>query len=351
MEPGGNSRLFFCALERAAARCQERIVSKALDQAEALLRRGDVAGAAGLLQQAERAGDPLAARQLALWYLTGQIVRRDLAASRAMFERAAGLGDDPSAAVTRAFVAGGVGGPADWPRAIELLRDAAARDEQASVQLHLIEAMELNPTGEPSINLRSEALCDAPEIKRFPKLFTAAECAYLIETAAPMLQPSVVVDPRSGRQVPNPIRTSSAAGFPFTDENPAIHALNRRLAAASGTDVRAGEPLQVLRYAPGEEYRPHSDALPGATAGQQRVLTFLVYLDEGYEGGETSFPKVGLQFRGNAGDGLLFRNASAGGQPDDKALHAGLPVTSGAKHIASRWIRAAPLDLGWAPSN
>lgn len=319
-------------------------MSDTLDQAEALLRRGDVPGAAGVLQRAERTGDALAARELAIWLLTGQIVRRDLTASRAMFERAATLGDGYSATVIRAFIAGGVGGPADWPRAVSLLRQAAASgDEMAGDQLRLIEAMDLGPAGEPLAELRSEVLSETPEVRRFPGLFTPTECKYLVDTAAPLLQPSVVVDPRTGRQVPNPVRTSSAAGFPFTEENPTIHALNRRLAAASGTDVRAGEPLQILRYAPGEQYHRHSDALPGVAPAQQRVLTFLVYLDEGYEGGETSFPALGITFRGRPGDGLLFRNASADGQPDPRAVHAGLPVTRGVKHLASRWIRAAPL--------
>ncbi len=318
-------------------------MSTPLDQAEALLRRGDVTGAARVLQQAEHAGDALAARELAIWLLRGQPVRRDLAASRAMFERAAALGDEASAAITRAFIAGGVGGPADWPRAIGLLRNAAPSDSQAATQLRLLEAMALGPAGEPLAELRSEVLSETPEVRRFPGLFTSAECKYLIETAAPLLQPSVVVDPRTGQQVPNPVRTSSAAGFPFTDENPAIHALNRRLAAASGTDVRSGEPLQILRYAPGEQYHQHSDALPGVAPAQQRVLTFLVYLDDGYDGGETSFPALGITFRGLPGDGLLFRNASADGQPEPRAVHAGLPVTRGVKHLASRWIRAAPL--------
>jgi prolyl 4-hydroxylase len=158
-----------------------------------------------------------------------------------------------------------------------------------------------------------------------------------------MLQPSIVIDPHSGQQVPNPIRTSSGASFPFVDENPAIHALNRRLAAASGSDVRAGEPLWVLHYAPGQQYREHSDALPGVAPAQQRVMTFLVYLNEDYDGGETSFPAVGVKFRGRTGDGLLFRNAAPDGTPDPLSLHAGLPVTRGVKHLASRWIRATPL--------
>ncbi len=203
--------------------------------------------------------------------------------------------------------------------------------------------MDLDPQGAPAVPFPSESLSEAPDVRRFPGLFTAEECAYLIDVAAPALSPSVVVDPRTGQQVPNPIRTSSVAGFPFTDENPAIHALNKRLAAASGTDVRSGEPLQVLHYAPGQRYHEHSDALPNVAPNQQRVLTFLVYLNDDYAGGETSFPRLGLQVRGRAGDGLLFRNATPDGRPDERALHAGLPVTRGVKHLASRWIRAAPL--------
>ncbi len=318
-------------------------VSDAVSQANLLLQRGDAQGAATALQEALQRGDPLAARELALGRLTGQLIRRDLAASRALFERAAELGDPYSAAVSRAFIAGGVGGPSDWPRAVSLLRSAAAADPQAATQLQLIEAMELGPAGRPSAGWKSERLSDSPEVSLFPGLFTLAECAYLIEAAKPFLQPSVVVDPSSGRQIPNPVRTSSAAGFPFVDENPAIHALNRRLAAASGTDVRSGEPLQVLRYAPGEQYHEHSDALPQVPPHQQRVLTFLVYLDDDYEGGETAFPRLGINVRGKTGDGLLFRNASSNGVPDPRSVHAGLPVTRGVKHLASRWIRATPL--------
>ena len=320
-------------------------MSDAVDQAETLLRRGDVHGAATLLKQAETAGDALAARELALWYLTGQLIRRDISASCALFARAAQLGDAFSATVTRAFRAGGVGGPADWPGAMTLLHDAAGNDSAAASQLRLIEAMNLGSDGEPQGKFSSQILCESPEISLFPALFTPAECAYLIDVASPALQPSVVIDPHTGRDIPHPIRTSSAAAFPFVDENPAIHALNRRLAAASGTDVRAGEPLQVLSYAPGQQYRQHSDALPHVAPEQQRVLTFLVYLNEDYEGGETIFPTLGIQVRGRTGDGLLFRNASPDGALDPRAVHAGLPVTRGAKLIASRWIRAAPLIL------
>ena len=320
-------------------------MNTAADQAQQLLQRGDVQGAATLLKRAEQSGDALAARELASWLLEGRIIRRNLAEARAYFERAAALGDGRSAAIVRAFIAGGVGGPADWPRAIQLLRDAAATDPDAQTQLTLIENMALAPDGDPQAAFPSKVLSEDPDIRLFPAFFSKAECDYLIEAARPALRPSFVIDPHSGREIPNPIRTSRGVGFPFVDENPAIHALNRRIAAVSATDVRAGEPLQVLSYAPGQQYREHSDALPNVAPGQQRVLTFLVYLDEDYEGGETAFPALGLQVRGRTGDGLLFRNAARDGTPDQRSIHAGLPVTRGVKHVASRWIRAERLKL------
>ncbi|MFY0022539.1 hypothetical protein ABTQ05_21660, partial [Acinetobacter baumannii] len=77
--------------------------------------------------------------------------------------------------------------------------------------------------------------------------------------------------------MPDPIRTSDIAAFPLALEQPAIHAINLRIASASGTNVRAGEPLTILRYRPGQQYRPHLDTLPGER--NQRVATMLIYLN------------------------------------------------------------------------
>ena len=314
--------------------------------AEDLARRGQVKDAMNLLERAQQAGDAQAARQLALWYLSGRWFRRDLAASRAWFGHAGALGDAQAAAIHRAFVANGTGGPADWHGAMDFLSQAASDHKAAAEQLGLIAAMLIDGDGDPRSMPYSAALSPDVEVRHFPGFLTVAECAYLIAAAAPLLEANVVIDPRSGQMVPHPIRTSHGASFPLVDENPAIHALNRRIAAATASDVRAGEPLQVLRYEPGQEYRPHLDALPGVAAAQQRVLTFLIALNDDYDGGETDFPKLGVRFKGKSGDGLMFRNALPDGRADQRLIHAGMPVKRGVKYLASRWIRATPIDLG-----
>lgn len=225
----------------------------------------------------------------------------------------------------------------DWPGGVRLLAALAQRDKRCRRQFELIRAMDLAAT------LRGEVVSETPHLTLFPGLFSADECRFLIDAAMPMLAPSVVVDPATGAQRPDPVRISDSAGFTLPLENPAVHALNQRLAAASGTRWPQGEPLQVLRYRAGGEYKPHFDAIPAFA--NQRILTMIVWLNDDYEGGETHFLRTGAKLKGRSGDALLFRNAQPDGRRDDDAGHAGLPVTKGEKLIASRWIRARPFEL------
>lgn len=312
-------------------------------RAQALTDARCFAEAFQLLSGPEGADDAQALFMLATWRLSGQIIRRDLAASRDLFRRAGELGHADAARIHVNFVANGTGGEADWPRAIELLRSLAGKDAWARTQLDVIARMALSPAGGPESRPEETRLSERPYASCFRGLLTADECAFLAREAEPFLTPSLVIDPGSGQQVRNPVRTSDSMAFPFVQESPAVHAFNRRIAAATGTDVRQGEPLQVLRYRPGQEYKPHFDGESGAI--NQRILTVLVYLNEDYTGGETLFVRTGLRFKGNRGDALLFRNALPDGRPDELTQHAGLPIETGEKLIATRWIRQRPFLL------
>lgn len=307
-----------------------------IEQAYDLAGRHQADAAVALLEAGGRAGDADCWVELASWYLSGNIIRRDLAKCRECFRLAGEAGHQRARSIYIGLLATGTGGPPDWQTALKLLADLSADDEDSARQLTLLGKMELDEDGRPHGIEPPERLSDAPEVLLFKSLLTKDECQYLIDQAAPLLRPSVVVDPDSGQIRPHPVRTSENASFPWIDETPAIHAINQRLAAASGTAAANGEPLQILRYTPGQEYRPHHDALPHTD--NQRILTMLVYLNDAYEGGATIFLKTGLRVKGAIGDALLFRNADQQGRPDPDAQHAGLPVQSGQKLIASRWI-------------
>jgi prolyl 4-hydroxylase len=312
-----------------------------VETAYQLLNDGDAQQAIASLQRGATAGDPASLFELGIWYLEGRHLQRDLRRSRECFRQAGELGEKTAEHVYICFLANGIGGEANWQAAKEQLRKLAESDAKAARQIAVIETMELDDRGYPRTRPVGHQLSTTPEVWRFDDFASSAECLYLIETAQPLLQQSVVVDPVTGQFRPHPIRTSEGAIFPWVSEDLAVTALNRRIAMASGTDASCGEPLQVLRYRPGQEYRPHLDALPGGE--NQRVLTMLVYLNENYDGGETLFTRTGLKYAGKAGDGLLFRNADPDGIPDRNAEHAGLPVLAGKKFVASRWIRERPM--------
>src|SRR5690242_9972396 len=116
-------------------------------QAEALAAAGRPLEAYRLLSGLEAGRDPEALFSLANWRLAGKVVRRDLAAARDLYRRAAEAGHREAARIHIAFVGNGTGGPADWPAALALLERQSS--PEAAAELALIERMRLTPVGDP----------------------------------------------------------------------------------------------------------------------------------------------------------------------------------------------------------
>jgi prolyl 4-hydroxylase len=308
-----------------------------LDQAHQLANAGRMGDAVALVERAAGAADAEAQYALANWRLFGLNGPRDLKKAHELLRRAGEQGH-VEAQRTRAFLLNnGTGCTADEKKATKILARIRARDPYSALQLAFHDKMKSE--GEIS-RLPVEILSDKPAIRAVRGLLNAEECRYVMTLAKSSLEPSYVIDPRTGGRMPHPVRTSTGMSFGPTTEDLVIRRINRRLARVTGTRVDWGEPLHILHYAPGQEYRPHVDALPGVA--NQRQWTVLVYLNDGYAGGGTRFDKLGIEFSGREGDALIFRNVDDEGRGEPMTQHAGLPVTQGAKWLATRWIRQAP---------
>jgi prolyl 4-hydroxylase len=313
-----------------------------LNQAYGLWNGGRIPEALLVFNRLAALGEPEALFMLGGAKWSGAGGSQDPTRGRELFARASEAGHRDSTNFVTNLLANGVAGPRDWPGAIQRLRGEARADPGRREALALVEKMKLDGDGNPQSAPPGETLSDSPAVRLFPGLFTAGECEYLLKLAEPLFAPSTVFD-SNRRLVRDPIRTSDGGTIHWLIEDPAVHALNRRLGAATGSSAEQGEAIQILRYRPGQQYHPHLDFV--RVSGNDRVLTALVYLNHDYVGGETFFVKTGLKVKGRKGDVLVFRNAAPGGGPDPMTEHAGLPVTSGTKYIASRWIR----DKRWAP--
>ena len=284
----------------------------------------DRSGAVSDLNSAAAAGCPTAELALGLaWHERGGEQAEHIA--WAWFRRAGTHGDRFARALIRSGGAGG-GCPAPTGEACAL-PDLSAIETQPLKVAH-----------------------EAPLIASAENGLSALECAWLRTNARPRLRPSWILDPRSGRARPHPIRTGAATFLaPHHLEFPALR-LMERLARYAEAPLRRAEPLAILRYHHGDQYRAHRDALgPAALAGDplegagDRVRTVLGYLNSPETGGETVFPNLGICITPKRGRILVFENLDRNRKPEPLSLHAGLPVQAGTKWLSSLWIREREL--------
>lgn len=295
-----------------------------------------------IINQLAAREEPGALATLAEMKWRGGMVAQDPRAAYDLYRRASAAGELTAHATFTNLLASGVAGSRDWPTALTRLRQEARRDPKRAAALALIEKMRLTDEGDPAVVPAGKPLSESPDVIFFERLFNAAECEYLRQVAEKSFAASTVND-SAGRPQRDLIRTSDGSTLHWLIEDPAVHALNRRLAAISGSAFEQGEALQILRYKPGQQYRSHFDFVRAEE--NRRYKTALVYLNHDYKGGETCFVKTGLKVRARKGDAIVFRNALADRSLDPMSEHAGLPVTQGIKYLASRWIR----ESRWIP--
>jgi prolyl 4-hydroxylase len=182
-------------------------------------------------------------------------------------------------------------------------------------------------------------------LKQFTDVFSAEECLYIQCAGARQLAPSISVDP-NGQTQQNRIRTSHDFLFGVESETLLLKCLQQRMAAYAGLPLSHAEALVLLRYGPGQEYRPHRDYLPpshftAASLGGsgQRLRTVIAYLNSPESGGATAFPLLETEIKAQQGHVLCFNNIRPDGQLEAASLHAGLPVIQGVKWICTLWMR------------
>ena len=190
-----------------------------------------------------------------------------------------------------------------------------------------------------------------PLVRVFQEFVTDPICAWLIERAQPKLQRALIYDPVNGRDMADHMRTNSAAGFDLMQADLVQVAVQSRMSIATGVPLHHMEGATVLHYSIGEQITNHYDFVNPKIPNYeqeirergQRIATFLVYLNDDYEGGETDFPQLGLRYHGAKRDAIVFSNALPDGQPDLRMVHAGLPPRDAEKWLMTQFIRNRPV--------
>jgi prolyl 4-hydroxylase len=322
-----------------------------IDMAE----RHDAAGrhdeAINCLARATQLGDVEAKTRLAKRLLVGDRAPLLWREGADFMREAAMQGGAEAAALLAVLAAAGLGGRHDWKSALKLARLAAARGwAPAAEQLSVLAAA----SGGGIIDAAAWAevpagiaLHHGPDIRLFPSFLNDEICSWLIERSRSRLERARVYDAGSKTDVVSETRTNTSAGFNLMETDLVHLMVQTRIAVASGLPIANMEGATVLHYDVGEEIANHYDFVDPSipdyeeevrTRGE-RIMTFLVYLNDDYHGGETDFPRLGVRHKGRRGEGLYFINALPAGGPDLRSWHAGRPPVSGEKWILSQFIR------------
>lgn len=360
-------------LERRAAEGDE---AAGLALADTLDAEGRHHEALDVLAKAARLGGLTAGARLGARILVGDRAPQLGAEGAGLIEAAARGGGAEGAALLAVLAAAGAYRRQRWSEALDWLQRAAEqRFTPARGQLAVLtsdrtlarEARALSDEAPVGIWKRLRAAVDEaslvtppagvtlsadPAIRCFPHFASSETCAWIVARAGERLRRAEVHDGGAGRV--SQTRTNTTRVFTLADTDLVQLALQMRIAAAAGLPFAHSEASSVLHYSVGQEFADHYDfvdpAMPDyaahlATTGQ-RTATFLLYLNDDYEGGETEFPLLGIKHKGRKGEGLLFFNALPNGAPDERMLHAGRPPTLGEKWVASQFIRSLPIMPG-----
>ena len=220
----------------------------------------------------------------------------------------------------------------------------AVADEAGTLTQQLVQMPNTIATGDREIHMLFALT--APRIVLFGNLLSHEECDEMVHLSRGKLERSSVVNNETGAYDVHPHRTSYGTYF-NRGENDLIRRIEQRIAELVQFPLEHGEPIQILHYEPGGEYKPHFDYFdpkqPGneqvLTQGGQRIATLIMYLNDVEAGGSTVFPEVGIDVLPRRGNAVYFAYCAENGVLDPRSLHGGSPVGTGEKWIATKWFR------------
>lgn len=167
-----------------------------------------------------------------------------------------------------------------------------------------------------------------PLILELPAVFTAAECADWIRRIQSAGTELATINTNRGSQVESQILNNRRVIFDDPDgANQLFEKVKDQVPQTIHDMSLAGvnERLRCYEYQAGHRFAPHSDGPFIRGEGERSWYTYMVYLNEGFDGGETLFfvePEVVITPR--AGAALIFQHP---------IIHEGSEVRAGVKYV------------------
>lgn len=179
-------------------------------------------------------------------------------------------------------------------------------------------------------------------MKEIENFITSQESKYLINMIDRFAQRSMVVGQGNKMIDYSSQRTSSTSNL--ISDDPTVESIQLRIARYLGIQVSKGESLQGQRYEQGQFFKSHvdyfskSDYDKNCLSSGNRTFTFMIYLNDNFNGGTTNFKHLNMEIVPKAYKGVVWNNLQHG-IPNEYMHHSGEEVTNGVKYIITSWWR------------
>lgn len=189
-----------------------------------------------------------------------------------------------------------------------------------------------------TLALRNATIINNPKIDIFKieNFLTKEECDEIIKEIDKS-ELNLSATQEGNNKVINSNRTSKTCYF---KNNKLIDDLEIRVAKSIGINDKYSEGVQAQKYEVGNEFKLHTDYLSNLfQEGNQRTYTYMIYLNDVEEGGDTTFPYTYLNFKPKTGTALIWNNLNKDGSGNIYTHHQGKPIIKGSKYILTIWFK------------
>lgn len=169
----------------------------------------------------------------------------------------------------------------------------------------------------------------APFVWSVDGLLTPDECGDLVERIETLGPESAPITTAQGFVMNADVRNNTRVMFDDHRMADRLFERARRFVpgAMNGGMSASGlnERWRCYRYEPGQRFAPHYDGSFRRSDREESLLTMIIYLNQGFEGGRTEFPDMGVSVEPVIGRALFFQH---------RLLHESTPLVSGRKYAA-----------------
>lgn len=120
-----------------------------------------------------------------------------------------------------------------------------------------------------------------------------------------------------------------------------------RLLPIVGKNWKYVDYVNFIKYDEGGKFKKHSDFIDTSTQaniedlknGGQREHTFLIYLNDDFEGGETHFNIMNKTIKPEKNKLVWWKNTLGDGSQNIAVMHESKPILKGTKYLMAVWVR------------